>query len=67
MVFAPTCLEAEVYASAFMVMGPEQTKSFIQNHKELKVYLISTNYKGEWITYLSNHLEENIQKVKDEF
>lgn len=67
MVFAPTCLEAEVYASAFMVMGPEQTKSFIQNHKELKVYLISTNYKGEWITYLSNNLGENIEKVKDEF
>lgn len=41
-VIAPTCSEADAYATAFMVMGAEKTLGFVRNHPELKlkVYLL---------------------------
>lgn len=41
-VIAPTCTEADAYATAFMVMGAKETLSFVQNHPELnlEVYLL---------------------------
>jgi FAD:protein FMN transferase len=64
-VFAPTAAEAQAYANAFMVMGPEKTKAFLQKHPDLDVYLISTNYKGEFIPYLSDGLSSKIELVKE--
>jgi thiamine biosynthesis lipoprotein len=39
-VIAPDCMTADAFATAFMVMGLERTKAFLQTHPELKVYLI---------------------------
>ncbi len=63
-VFAPTAAEAQAYANSFLVMGPEATKTFLISHPQLEVYLISTNYKGEWQTYLSESLSSRLEGVK---
>lgn len=65
-VFAPSCAEAEAYSTAFMVMGVENTKIFLNTHPQLQVYMISTNYKGEWLTFISNGLKEKLEFVKEE-
>lgn len=42
-VLAPTCAQADAYATAFMVMGLEQSKLFLNKHPELQAYLIYTD------------------------
>ena len=39
-VIASDCMSADAFATAFMVMGLERTKTFLETHPELKVYLI---------------------------
>ena len=48
------CADVDAYATAFMAMGFEKTKAFVENHKELKVILLFTNSKGELEEYISN-------------
>ena len=45
------CMLADAYATAFMVMGVQKTKRYLQIHSELDAYLIFTNRKGEWETW----------------
>lgn len=45
------CMLADAYATAFMVMGVQKTKAYLQKHTELGAYLIYTNRKGEWETW----------------
>ena len=45
------CMLADSYATAFMVMGIQKTKRYLQTHPELDVYLIYTNRKGDWETW----------------
>jgi FAD:protein FMN transferase len=48
-VIAPTCAEADAYATAFMVMGTEKSLAFIEAHAELELnaYFVN-NEGGEW-------------------
>lgn len=39
-VMASTCAEADAYATAFMVMGLDAAKAFVEKHPALKVYFI---------------------------
>ena len=41
------CADVDAYATAFMAMGLEKTKVFLQTKPELKVILIYANDKGE--------------------
>lgn len=45
------CMLADAYATAFMVMGIQKTKAYLQTHPGLDAYLIYTNRKGEWETW----------------
>lgn len=64
-VVANSCAKADAYATAFMVMGKEKTIEFLHNHPEekLDIYLICTDRKGSYITYMS----EGIYKILEEF
>lgn len=55
-VIANECSLADGYATAFMVMGVEKTKEFIQKHKELQLeaYLVFSNENDEWETWMSD-------------
>lgn len=40
------CADVDAYATAFMVMGFEKTKEFLQTHPELQVFLIYVDHEG---------------------
>ena len=54
------CSDVDAYATAFMAMGLDRTKTLLKKHSELKVFLIYADEKGELQTYTSSnlHLEE---------
>jgi thiamine biosynthesis lipoprotein len=64
-VFAPTCAEADAYATACMVMGPEKCKTWISSMPNVSAYLIYGNYKGEWNTWLSDNLKDQLEMLKE--
>lgn len=63
-VFTKNCAEADAYATAFMVMGTDKTKKFIDSRNDLGVYLIYSDYKGEWETFLSESLKPMMEILK---
>ncbi len=50
------CSDVDAYATAFMAMGLDKTKTFLKQHNELKVFLIYGDEKGELQTYTSPKL-----------
>ena len=63
-VIAPTCAEADAYATAFMVIGAKETLAFVENHPELKlkVYLLEADgnqgYKRSMSKGFQSYLSE---------
>ena len=51
------CADVDGYATAFMAMGLQKTQGFLQNHSELKVFLIYVDENGDIKTYASPNLE----------
>jgi thiamine biosynthesis lipoprotein len=54
-VVAPDAMTADAYATAFMVMGLDETKKFLRLYPELQleVYLVFVNYKNQWETWMT--------------
>lgn len=52
-VVAPTCAQADAYATALMVMGPEAAKKFVQQHSAIDAFLIYNDTKGTYQTWTS--------------
>lgn len=63
-VVTPNCTYADAVATSLMVMGLDDAKKFIQNHKEIEAYLISSNKKGEFETWCSDGLKSLIVPLK---
>jgi len=47
------CADVDAYATAFMAMGFEKTRLFVEKNPQLKVILIYTNATGELVEYNS--------------
>jgi thiamine biosynthesis lipoprotein len=47
-VVAEDCMRADAYATAFMVMGYEKARRFLEKHSELDAYLIFNDEMGEY-------------------
>lgn len=62
-VISEKCIDADAYATAFMVMGVEKTIEFIQSNKTISVYLLYTNNKGEIREFISEELKVKIKSV----
>lgn len=45
------CADVDAYATAFMAMGLEDTKAFLETHPELKVVLLYANKEGEILEF----------------
>ena len=56
-VFAKSAGLADAYATAFMVMGQDKTKAFLNTHPELSVYLIYSDSMGTLKTFISDDLK----------
>jgi len=50
------CADVDAYATAFMAMGFERTKTFLAKRQDLKAFLIYDK-NGEMITYKTDNLE----------
>ena len=58
-VLAPTCAEADAFATAFMVMGIDKAKNILNHHPELQVFFIYDSI-GEHRTF------STLRKTNDE-
>ena len=52
-VIAPSCMTADAYATAFMVMGLESAKHLVENNNRLKAFFIYSDSKGTLQTWQS--------------
>ncbi|MGV6845304.1 MAG: FAD:protein FMN transferase [Lutibacter sp.] len=50
------CADVDGYATAFMAMGLEKTKAFLEKHQNLKAYLIYADKNGNLKTFKSKSL-----------
>lgn len=50
-VIATDCATADAYATAFMVLGAEESRSILSKHPELQAYLICTDSTGHTYTF----------------
>ena len=48
------CADVDAYATTLMAFGLERSKVFLQQHKELKVFLIYVDSNGELQTFMSD-------------
>lgn len=56
-ILAPSCMLADGYATACMVMGLEGSKKLVESNPELEGYFIYANEAGEMVTYVSSGLK----------
>lgn len=61
-VIAPDCMTADAYATAFMVMGFEKSRTVVENNPNLEAYFIYTNQDGNYQTYITPNLVKMILK-----
>ncbi|TAH30593.1 MAG: FAD:protein FMN transferase [Cytophagales bacterium] len=61
-VFAKTCMIADGYATAFMVLGIKKTKEILEKHKELEVILMFKNEKDEIETFISEGIKKYVKQ-----
>lgn len=57
-VLAPTCAEADAYATSFMVMGLDKARQVLERKEQLKAYFIYQNAQGELSVWKSEGLDE---------
>lgn len=57
-VVAPTCAMADAFATSFMVLGIDGAKKVLEEHKELKAYLIYSGENGRLDVWTSPNWEE---------
>lgn len=63
-VFAPDCMTADAYATAFMVMGVDKAKEVLAKEKELSAYFIYSDANGKLETWASPAIEDQIKVLE---
>lgn len=61
-VLAPTCMEADAYATAFMAMDLEASKRLLSQSKGLEGYIIYLDAEGETMEYTTPGFEALVQE-----
>lgn len=64
-VITKECAYADAYATAFMVMGVEKSKEFLNTHKELMALLIFSDENGDLQTFTTENLNQYIELNPD--
>lgn len=59
-VIAKDCITADAYATAFMIMGLEKTKKYLEKNKEFEAFLIFSDEKGGFQTYSTKGMDKMI-------
>lgn len=61
-VLANDCATADGYATAFMVMGYEKARAFVENEPDLEAFFITDGGSGLFLTYATKGFEEIIEE-----
>lgn len=61
-ILAPTCMQADAYATSFMVVGLDKARQILKRHKEMMAYIIYNDSSGNYATWHSPGLEKNIEE-----
>ena len=59
-VYAPTCMEADAYATAFMVLGIEKSKKVVGENPNIEACFIYQNEQGEQEVWMSERLQTKV-------
>lgn len=59
-VIAPSCMEADAWSTAFMVLGLEASKEILKEQKKLKAFFIYEDSTGAIQQYASDKLKKNL-------
>ena len=57
-VISNSCMTADAYATAFMVMGTEKSIDYLKKHTEVDALLIYSGSKGEWLQFQTEGFEQ---------
>jgi thiamine biosynthesis lipoprotein len=63
-VLANDCATADAYATVFMVMGLEKSKSFVAVHDDLEAYFIYTDSGGNLTTFFTDGFKKLLEKIE---
>jgi len=63
-VFAPDCVTADAYATAFMVMGKKKSKELVEKLKNIEAYFIYSDEEGNFKVDYSKNLKGSITSVE---
>lgn len=61
-VIAPSCIEADAYATAFMVLGVEKSLSICNSLKDVSCYLIAVDKDGKYVHHISDNFVQYLRK-----
>lgn len=61
-VMAPTCAEADGFATAFMVLGMEEARRVLQSQPQLEAYFIYSDDEGHYRTWCTEGFKSLITK-----
>jgi thiamine biosynthesis lipoprotein len=64
-VIAADCSTADGMATAFMVMGEDKTIDFLKSHPEFEAYLVYSDDSGNFKTWSSEKLKNEISESED--
>lgn len=62
-VFSDSTARADAYATSFMVMGLEKTKSFLEKNKQIEAYLIFSDEQGNIQTFVTDGVEKMLNEL----
>ena len=62
-VFAESCMLADAYATAFMVLGMDGATSILKNNPSLDAYLIFSNEDGGISTFVTEGIAKQIEEL----
>lgn len=64
-VFSGECISSDANATGILVMGLEKAKKFLESHKELQVYLIYSDDKGNYQTFETPGIHSIVTEVEE--
>ena len=56
-VITQSCAKSDALATAFMVMGLDKAKAFVETHKDIQVYFIYADEKGNYQVWMSDGMK----------
>jgi thiamine biosynthesis lipoprotein len=62
-VFSDSTARADAYATSFMVMGLEKTRSFLEQNKHIEAYLIFSDEQGNIKTFATSGVEKLLSEL----